>query len=391
MLFDYTTLQVIWWVLIIAVLVLYATTSGCDSGVTIMMPFLSKHKNFNENDDERRLALNTIAPTWDGNQTWLVIAGGALFGIWPAVYGTIFSGLYPALLLVLFTLFLRPPGFDYRGKIDSDKWRKFWDWGLFISSFFPMLVFGLVLGSLFIGLPFYHDDFMMRSEYQQSAFLSVISPFSILVAALVITMSLMHGSFHLNRRLTGELKRRFSKLAYLFSVFALILITIGLVALIYWLPGMNISSTPKTLSYHTDVVIKMGGWMQNYTLHPWMWIAPILTYAGIILAMLFQRVSGTFAYWCSAISISALLCSGAFALFPFIVPSSLDIAGGIGTQSLTIWNVSSAPYSLMGMFYITIVMFIIIIAYKFWAFNAAWRGKSAIGKQDLDENKHTFY
>ncbi|WP_119343881.1 cytochrome d ubiquinol oxidase subunit II [Facilibium subflavum] len=391
MIFDYITLQIIWWVIILLVLILYATTAGCDFGVTIMMPFMSRHKKFADNDIERRLALNTISPTWDGNQTWIVIGGGALFGIWPAVYGTIFSGLYPALLLILFAFFLRPPGFDYRAKIDRDGWRKFWDWGLFVSSFIPMFLFGLVLGALFHGLPFYHDDFMLRSEYIGNSFLSLFSPFSFLCALLAVVMCLMHGSFHLNRRLSGELGKRFGRLATLFTMGALVGITLGVIALSFWLPGMVVEAAPFSLSYHTDVNVMVGGWMSNFTLHPWMWVAPVLCYVALILAIIIKSAKPAIAYWCSAIGIAALMCSAAFALFPFIVPSSVAINGKIGVQSLTIWNASSAPYSLMGMFYITIVVMIAIISYKLWGFYTIWRDKATLDQSDLEDNKHTFY
>ena len=113
MIFDVIQLQLIWWALIVFLLIFYATTSGYDFGVTMYLPFRSKHKDFSKDDLERRMMINTVAPTWDGNQTWLVFAGGVLFGVWPAVYGTLFSGLYFAFLLILYTFFLRPPGFDF--------------------------------------------------------------------------------------------------------------------------------------------------------------------------------------------------------------------------------------------------------------------------------------
>ncbi|WP_151192967.1 cytochrome d ubiquinol oxidase subunit II [Cysteiniphilum sp. JM-1] len=391
MLFDYMTLQIIWWAIILLVLILYATTAGCDFGVTIMMPFMSKHKGFKENDVERRLALNTIAPTWDGNQTWIVIGGGALFGIWPAVYGTIFSGLYPALLLVLFTFFLRPPGFDYRSKLDGDGWRKFWDWGLFISSFIPVLIFGLVLGALFHGLPFYHDDFLLRSVYAGNAFASVLSPFAILCALLALSMVLMHACLHLNRRLAGELGLRFRRLSNLFILINLLLVTIGLIMLAYVIPGMIITDTPASLAFNTQVDVVTGGWLHNYALHPWMWLAPVLCYVMLLLAAITKEKNETIAYWCSALAITAILCSAAFALFPFVVPSNWVGAGGFGSQSLTIWNVSASEYSLMGMLYITFAFMVLIVVYKFWGFSAAWRGKSKLDKSDLEQNNHTFY
>ena len=132
--FEYEFLKIAWWLMIGAVLMVYAATAGFDAGVTMYMPFL-------RDETDRRVVLNTSAPTWDGNLTWIVFAGGGLFVVWPVVYATAFSGMYSALLLILFSLFLRPPGYEYRNKIDNAAWRKTWDWALFISAVIPVFVF----------------------------------------------------------------------------------------------------------------------------------------------------------------------------------------------------------------------------------------------------------
>ena len=124
---EYELLKIIWWVLVGVLLIGLALTDGFDMGAMILMPFVGK------TDNERRVAINTIAPHWDGNQVWLITAGGAIFAAWPMVYAVAFSGMYWALLLVLFGLFLRPVGFDYRSKLENTKWRNSWDWGLCLS------------------------------------------------------------------------------------------------------------------------------------------------------------------------------------------------------------------------------------------------------------------
>ena len=137
MIFDYDTLKLIWWVVIGVLLIGFAVTDGFDMGVGMWLPFLGK------TDNERRVIINTIGPHWDGNQVWLITAGGAIFAAWPTVYAAAFSGFYIAMLLVLFALFFRPVGFDYRSKIEHPRWRQSWDWGLFAGGAVPALVFGV--------------------------------------------------------------------------------------------------------------------------------------------------------------------------------------------------------------------------------------------------------
>ena len=160
---EYELLKIIWWVLVGVLLIGFALTDGFDMGSMAIMPFVGK------TDNERRAAINTIAPHWDGNQVWFITAGGALFAAWPMVYAVAFSGMYWALLLVLFALFLRPVGFDYRSKLENTKWRTSWDWGLCVGGAVPALVFGVAFGNLFQGVPFHFDD-TLRSEYTGSFF-----------------------------------------------------------------------------------------------------------------------------------------------------------------------------------------------------------------------------
>src|SRR5690554_3249894 len=154
MVLDYETLKLIWWLLIGVLLIGFALTEGFDMGVGILLPFLG------HDDEERRIMLNTVGPHWEGNQVWLITAGGALFAAWPLVYAMAFSGFYFAMMLTLFALFLRPVGFDYRSKIDDPRWRRSWDWGLFIGSAVPTLIFGVAFGNLMLGVPFHFDEFM---------------------------------------------------------------------------------------------------------------------------------------------------------------------------------------------------------------------------------------
>jgi hypothetical protein len=152
MIFDYPTFKIIWWLLVGVLLVGFAIMDGHDMGVGTLLPFVGR------NDEERRVVINTVGPHWDGNQVWFITGGGAIFAAWPIVYATAFSGFYWAMLAVLWALFFRPVGFDYRSKIHNATWRSTWDWGLFIGVAVPPLIFGVAFGNLLQGVPFHFDD-----------------------------------------------------------------------------------------------------------------------------------------------------------------------------------------------------------------------------------------
>ncbi|HFC91523.1 MAG TPA: cytochrome d ubiquinol oxidase subunit II, partial [Leucothrix mucor] len=139
---DYATIKFIWWALIGVLWLGFALTVGFDLGVAMLVRYVGK------TDAERRVAINAVAPHWDGNQVWLILAAGAIFAVWPNVYATAFSGMYLAMMILLFALILRPPAFDYRSKLPNKKWRNAWDWVLVISGFVPSLIFGVAVGNL---------------------------------------------------------------------------------------------------------------------------------------------------------------------------------------------------------------------------------------------------
>ena len=152
LLLDYPTLRVIWWALMGVLLIGFALTDGFDLGVAALLPFVGR------TDAERRQVINTIGPTWEGNQVWFILGGGAIFAAWPMVYAVSFSGFYLAMFLVLSALILRPVGFKYRSKRPDPRWRAFWDWGLFVGGFVPALVFGVAVGNVLQGVPFRLDS-----------------------------------------------------------------------------------------------------------------------------------------------------------------------------------------------------------------------------------------
>ncbi|WP_462153220.1 cytochrome d ubiquinol oxidase subunit II, partial [Pseudoalteromonas xiamenensis] len=197
---DYETLKLIWWLLIGVLLIGFAVTDGFDLGVGMLLPILGK------DDTTKRVMINTVGPHWEGNQVWLVTAGGALFAAWPQVYAVAFSGFYLAMILVLAALFFRPVGFDYRSKLDNPTWRKMWDNGLFIGSFVPALVFGVAFGNLLQGVPFLLDEYL-RATYQGS-FFALLNPFAILCGLVSVLMLVTQGATWLQMKTTDELKAR---------------------------------------------------------------------------------------------------------------------------------------------------------------------------------------
>lgn len=380
--FEYEFLKIAWWLMIGGVLMVYAATAGFDAGVTMYMPFL-------RDETDRRVVLNTSAPTWDGNLTWIVFAGGGLFVVWPVVYATAFSGMYAALLLILFSLFLRPPGYEYRNKIDNATWRKTWDWALFISAVIPVFVFGVAFGNCFLGYPFYFDPHTFR-QFWTGDFWNLLNPYALLSGVVSVLMVLMHGSAFLQRRTEGHLR----KLAFKVQVIAAILLLIGFTAsgllLMFKIIGYKLISTaadPIKNPLKNVVTSGIGYWIQTYDQYPWKYLAPVAAYAGI-LESLWAAYYGWYktAFWASCFAVGGIVGTAGATLFPFLMPSSTH-----PNQSLMIWNASSSQYALNSMLYIAVVLLVIILGYKIFAYNTIWSKKSTLNADDVRKNEHTFY
>lgn len=381
--FSMESLQIAWWVIIGLVMIIYASTSGFDYGATMIMPFMRK-------EDERRVVLNTVARTWDGNQTWFIFFGGALFVIWPAVYGTIFSGFYAAMLIILWSLFFRPPGFDYRSKIENMVWRRTWDVGLFISSFFPLAAFGLAIGTIMQGVPIQFDTFSLRPFYHGD-FWGLINWFAIVCAIVSILMGGMHASAFLNRRTEGHMKHFFVRLHLIFSSLFLIFFTGAGFMVAFYIPGYFLIHSPNHAWLHplsSVVTRETGGWIISYAQYPWKAYPPIIAYIGVFLSLLTIRMGkkGGTAFWCSVMAVAGTVATAGTAMFPFVVPSSIDLK-----ESMTVFNATSAQYTLNIMLYVAVVLFALILVYKIFAYRAVWAGKKTLSTEDVEKNKHSFY
>ncbi|MCH9770243.1 MAG: cytochrome d ubiquinol oxidase subunit II [Gammaproteobacteria bacterium] len=363
------------------VLVIYACTAGYDSGITMFMPFFRQ-------ESKRRVLLNVSAPTWDGNLTWIVFAGGGMFVVWPAVYSTAFSGMYAALLLVLWSLFFRPPGYEYRSKLPSHTWKRCWDFGLFISSFMPVFLFGVATGNAFVGFPFHFDPHTYRVFFTGSIF-NLLSPFGVLSGAISVVMILMHGAAYAMHRTEGELYHTVRRLHIIFAAILLLLFTItGIV--IMNMSGYHLIASPPhpTITPLLNKVGSMSGdWFLSYAQYPWKFYGPIIAYAGIIISMWANHVRWLrAAFWSSCFGVGGIIATAGFSLFPFIMPSSTN-----PNQSLTVWNATSSQYALNIMLYVGVVLLFIILCYKIFAFHTIWSQKPTLTEQDLLQDKQEYY
>lgn len=377
---DYETLKLIWWVLIGILLIGFAVTDGFDMGVIALLKIVGK------TDNERRVMLNTVGPHWDGNQVWFITAGGAIFAAWPVVYAVAFSGLYWALLLVLFAMFFRPVGFEYRSKIENDKWRNVWDWLLTIGGAVPALVFGVAFGNLFLGLPFSMDD-TMRSVYEGS-FWQLLTPFALISGVVSLAMLVMHGAAFLIVRTEAELKARCQNALYVAATVTLLgFLTAGL-----WLgigiDGYTVTQIPDTGTAMTpldkSVQLSNGAWLNNYALYPITMVAPILAIASLVLTLLLTRINqGGLAFVTSSLTLTGIICTAGFSLFPFVMPSSLD-----PNLSLTMWDVVSSEMTLGIMFWVAMIFVPIVLSYTLWGYYKMW-GK--ITTEQVEANKYGMY
>ncbi len=357
--FDYETLKIIWWLLVGVLLLGFAVMDGHDMGVGTLLPFVGR------TDTERRVIINTVGPHWDGNQVWFITGGGAIFAAWPLVYATAFSGFYWAMLAVLWALFFRPVGFDYRSKIANPTWRRTWDWGLFIGGFVPPVIFGVAFGNLLQGVPFHFDDNLV-SHYTGS-FWQLLNPFALLAGVVSSAMITFHGANYLMHRTEGAIFER-TRLWAMIS--GLVMVAAFLLAGVFVadLPGYVITSPvdpsalPNPLA--KTVNVETGAWLNNFAAQPLLWAVPALGVlgglAGVLLAMLRQTLA---AFVASSLAMAGIIGTAGVALFPFVMPSSSAPA-----SSLTVWDSVSSHLTLTLMFWATVIFMPLIIFYTGWAY-----------------------
>lgn len=332
------------------------------------------------------MVINTVGATWEGNQVWFILGGGAIFAAWPFVYAVSFSGFYLAMFLVLAALILRPVSFKYRSKRPSSTWRGFWDWCLFVSGFVPALVFGVAVGNVMIGAPFRLDG-DLRSFYE-GTLLGLFTPFSLLCGLLSVAMLALHGAAWLGLKAErGPVADRARTIGTVAAVLSLVLFAAGGLYAAFGDLGFRITGALDVNGVsnplRTMVEAAPGAWLDNYGRYPWMMLAPALGFLGAAAALIgLWRRSEPLAFGGSSLSALGIISTVGLSMFPFILPSSID-----PQSSLTVWNASSSHLTLFIMLLVTVVFMPLILIYTAWVYKVLW-GRSTTAA--LKTNPHLY-
>ncbi len=380
-LIDYEILRLIWWLLLGVLLIGFAVTGGFDLGAGALLPFVAK------TDIERRVVINSIGPTWEGNQVWLILGGGAIFAAWPPLYAVSFSGFYLAMFATLFALILRPVGFKYRSKRESAVWRTSWDWALFVGGFVPALIFGVAVGNVLQGVPFHFDD-DLRIFYDGTTLFELLNPYAILCGLVSVAMLLMHGAAWLMLKTDGVIAERARAFGTVAALATTVVFALGGIFLWLGVDGYRFTSEIATGGPSNPlgktVEVASGIWFQNYTTYPWMMIAPALGLGLPLIAFVFIRLrKAVMALLASSLAIFGIISTVGLSMFPFILPSSVD-----PKSSLTVWDASSSHLTLFIMLVVAVIFVPMIVAYTTWVYRVLW------GKVDekaiRDESGHAY-
>ncbi len=356
--FDYDSLRVIWWALLGTLLIGFAIMDGFDFGVAGLLKVLGR------NNEERKVLLEGIEPTWEGNQVWFIVAGGATFAAWPMLYAVSFSGMYFAIALVLLAFILRPVGFNFRGKIHDPRWASLWDWILTGSGVVVMLVAGVAFGNLFLGLPFQFDDDLRMSW--RGGFFNLLHPFALLCGLVSLSMLLAHGACWAALKADHVIAARAVRVARAMTLMFAASYVLAGIWVAYGIPGYAVVGPVVTDGVSNPLYKQVavgGSWFASYMEYPWFWTAPLLalTAAVGVQALIGRRsVAGFIA---SSVMVGGTIASAGFALFPFLLPSHLD-----PRSSLTVWDASSSRGTLQLMLIATAVLLPIVMVYTGWVY-----------------------
>ena len=381
-LFDYDTMRHIWWLLLGVLLIAFTVMDGADLGVAMLLPFVAK------TDDERRVLYNVIGPVWEGNQVWLILAGGVVFAAWPLLYAMSFSGFYLAMMLLLVALILRPVAIKYRSKLTSVKWRQNWDITWCLTGFVAALVFGVAIGNVMLGVPFRFEPDTLRPVYEGS-FFGLFQPFALLCGVLSIAMMLLQGAVVLGWKTEGDVARLSKRWAVWSGIAVIILFVIGGVwiasAVTGYVMDTNLIPANEASNPLLDakaISAQAGAWMNIYSATPLAWIAPVLGVVGAVLAMALVGRGGLTAVVMSSLSIAGVILTFGFSTYPFLLPSSLEPGA-----SLTIFDASASHFTLWVMLLITAVFLPLIIAYTSWVYRVM-RGK--VTAETVNDAPHAY-
>lgn len=322
-------LETIWFVLWGVLWTVYFVLDGFDLGLGTLMPFLAK------NDAERRVVFNAQGPFWDGNEVWLLTAGGATFAAFPKTYAVMFSSLYTPLMLLLFALILRGISFEMRSKEQAAWWRRTWDTCMVVGSFLPALLLGVAFANIFKGLPLDTEGILHGNLF------TLLNPYGLLGGVLFVLLFAVHGSLWLAVKAGGDMRERGARMAGRLWPVLVVVAVAFLVA----------------TAFATDLYANIGRW-------PVLAIFPLLAVAGLVGSRLFLARAAYWRAWgASAATIAGAAAFGVAGLYPRMLPSSLEPAA-----SLTAFNSASTPLTLSIMLGVALVFVPIVLAYQFWVY-----------------------
>ncbi|WP_322507512.1 cytochrome d ubiquinol oxidase subunit II [Anaerolinea sp.] len=333
-------LNTVWFILIAVLYLGFFVLEGFDFGVGILLPFLGK------TDQERRVIINTIGPHWDGNEVWLITAGGATFAAFPHWYATLFSGFYLPLFLILLALILRGVAFEFRSKDENPKWRTFWDWAIFGGSLVPALLFGVAFTNIMAGVP------IDANMTYIGGFWNLLNPYALIGGLTSLLGFILHGAVFLSLKTDGEMMTRAQDAARKVWLPATLVLVVFIIATYFF----------------TDVLQQLG-------INPGP--IPIGAFFTMLAAgyFVYTRRSG-WAFFMTALTILFATATIFMILYPRVMVSSLDPA-----YSLTIYNAASSPYTLRVMSIIALIFVPIVLAYQAWSY---WVFRKRItAKQEL--------
>ncbi len=323
-------LETIWFILWGVLWAVYFMLDGFDLGLGALMPVLAK------SDTDRKIIYGAMGPFWDGNEVWLISAGGVTFAAFPTTYAVMFSSLYSALMLILFALIIRAIPFEFRETIDHPGWRKLWDTCLVIGSFLPALLLGVAFANIFRGIPI-----DVEGIYRGTLF-TLLNPYGLLGGVLFVLLFFVHGSLWLAIKSEGELQERGAAMAaklwpVLLGVAAVFLVATSFATKLY----------------------------NNYMRMPILFVIPLLAVAALFLTRIFIAKAAWWKAWfASSLTIMAVTLFGVVGLYPSLLPSSLNPA-----YSMTIHNSASSPLTLKIMLGVALVFVPIVIGYQAWVYN----------------------
>jgi cytochrome d ubiquinol oxidase subunit II len=328
-------LQDVWFFLWGLLWAVYFISDGFDLGIGSLLPFLGK------SETDRKVMIHAMGPLWDGNEVWLLTAGGVTFAAFPAVYAVMFSSLYSALMLLLFALIFRGVSFEFRSKVESPGWRKLWDTCLFIGSLAPAILLGVAFANIFRGIPFDQNGI-----YHGTLF-TLLNPYGLLGGILFLCLFLVHGALWLSIKADGDLHDRAVSTAHKLWYALLVVAVVFLVATKFATPLYD-----------------------NYIAHPALFLVVLITVAALLGTKVFLKAGAFWKAWfSSALTIIGATFFGIIGLYPNLFPSSIN-----SQYSLTAHNASSSPLTLKIMLIVALIFVPIVLAYQIWTYHL-FKGK----------------